>query len=437
MMPEARKEEKTVMTTGEELLDFIRRSPSCFQAADTVCELLKSAGFQVLEENDSWKLIPGGKYLVMRNMSSLIAFSLPTSDPTGFLIGAAHSDSPTFRVKPSPELSKDPHYVRLNTEPYGGGIYSTWMDRPLSAAGRVTVDTGEYLETRLVCIDQDLLVIPHVAIHMNRKANEGAPLNAHTDMMPLLCSAGGEGRFLRILAEAAETDPDKILGMDLFLYNRTPGILWGENREFISSPRLDDLQCAFALLKGFLAAEAPERKIPVYALFDNEEVGSLSRQGADSTFLSDVLHRIAEVTRGGSLSEYLRMTSNSFLVSADNAHAVHPNHPEYADPANRVYMNHGIVIKYNSSLKYTSDGVSGALFRKLCQETGAAVQTYANRSDLPGGSTLGNLSNRHVSLRAVDIGLAQLAMHSSYETAGVHDTEDLIRVMKHYYQKGV
>ncbi|MBO6163470.1 MAG: M18 family aminopeptidase [Lachnospiraceae bacterium] len=422
------------MNIGNELLKFIEKSPTCFQAADTACEMLQQQGYQLLQESEPWDLVPGGRYAVMRNHSSLIAFSLPEGPITGFMIGAAHSDSPTFRVKPLPELAADGHYVKLNTEPYGGGIYSTWLDRPLSVAGRITVETPHGLKARLVRVDRDLFVIPQVAIHMNRKANEGTAFNAHSDMMPLFSSEAGAGSFLDVIAEAAGVQKEDILGTDLFLYNRTPGMLWGKEEEYVSAPRLDDLQCAFALLRGFMAAAPSVSAVPVYALFDNEEVGSLSLQGADSTFLSDVLTRIAgALSQDSSHQDYLRLLAGSFLVSADNAHAVHPNHPEYADPANRVYMNHGIVIKFNGNLKYTSDGVSSALFRKLCRLENVSSQVYTNRSDLPGGSTLGNLSNRHVSLRAVDIGLAQLAMHSAYETAGVKDTEDLIRVMTRFY----
>ena len=416
------------MDTGRKLLRFIENSPVSYQAVDTARKMLEEAGFRVLSETENWQLEAGGKYAVTRNQSSLIAFQLPERELSGFQIAAAHSDSPGFRVKPKAELETEGAYIRLDTEPYGGAIYASWADRPLSIAGRVVVETPDGLEPRLIRIDRDLMVIPHVAIHMNRKVNEGSSYNAHKDMMPLFASLPGKGSFRGLVAQEAGVREEQLLGMDLFLYNRTPGTLWGWQEEFVSAPRLDDLQCAFALLEGFLAAR-PAAAAPVYALFDNEEVGSLTKQGADSTFLADVLRRIS-LALGKGEEEYLRLIADSFLVSADNAHAVHPNHPEYADPLNKVYMNRGIVIKYNANQKYTSDGCSEAVFRKLCRDAGVACQTYTNRSDMPGGSTLGNLSNRHVSLRAVDIGLAQLSMHSCYETAGVKDTEDLIRVME-------
>ena len=271
-------------------------------------------------------------------------------------------------------------------------------------------------------------MIPQMAIHMNREVNKGYAWNAQTDMAPVLGSRKAAGTFRCQIAEAAGVQAQDILSMDLFLYCRTPGAIWGADGEFVSAPRLDDLQCAFALLHGFLQAEQP-KKIPVYALFDNEEVGSLTKQGADSTFLEDVLRRLA----GDKLP---RMLANSFLISADNAHAVHPAHPEVSDPLNRVYMNEGIVIKFNGNQKYTTDGISEALFRLMCERAGVACQTYTNRSDMAGGSTLGNISNGHISVNAADIGLAQLAMHSCYETAGVKDTEDLIHVMKEFYNGG-
>jgi len=275
-------------------------------------------------------------------------------------------------------------------------------------------------------VDSDLLLIPNVAIHMNRKANDGYTWDLQTDLMPVLGSEKAAGSLRRTIAGAAGAEEESVLGMDLYLYCRTPGSLWGFEKEYVSSPRLDDLQCAFSLLKGFLTADKPAA-VPVYALFDNEEVGSLTKQGADSTFLEDVLKRI-----GG--SRYRQMIANSFLISADNAHGVHPNHPEYADPTNRAFLNNGIVIKYNGNQKYTTDGLSEAVFRRLCQKAGVACQTYTNRSDMAGGSTLGNISNAHVSVNAVDIGIAQWAMHSAYETAGVRDMEDLIAVMELFYR---
>ena len=413
------------MCHGNKLLDFIKKSPSPFHAVDTVRRALKAAGFTELLESEEWDLEAQGSYYVVRNGSSLIAFRLPGEDCSGFMIGAAHSDSPTFRVKAQMEMDVQGKYTRLNVEPYGGGIYSSWLDRPLSVAGRVVVRVDGILESRLVNIDRDLLLIPNVAIHLNRKVNEGVSLNAQTDMLPVLGSEKMAGTFRKVVAEAIDVAEEDVMGMDLFLYCRTPGALWGEEEEYVSSTRLDDLQCAYGLLEGFLAAETP-KAIPVYALFDNEEVGSLTKQGADSTFLEDVLRRISG-------HSYRRMVASSFLMSADNAHAVHPAHPELSDPLNRVYINEGIVIKYNGNQKYTTDGISEAVVRTLCDRAGVKCQTYTNRSDMAGGSTLGNISNGHVSVNAADIGLAQWAMHSCYETAGTKDTESMIRLMKEFF----
>ena len=320
------------------------------------------------------------------------------------------------------------NYLRLNTERYGGMLCAPWLDRPLSVAGRVLVRTAEGVESRLVKIDRDLLLIPSVAIHMNREANNGLKYDPKTDMMPLFGTVEDKGKLRAMVAERGGAGETDLLGMDLFLYLRQRGSIWGAGMEFVSAPRLDDLQCAFGCLKGFLAAE-PGESLPVYCLFDNEEVGSSTRQGADSDFLQRTLERLCAVLG----ADYPVAAANSFLVSADNAHAVHPNHPEYADPTHRPHLNGGVVIKHSASQRYTTDALSQAVFTEVCRRAEVPVQHFANRSDLPGGSTLGNIALAHASLYSVDIGLAQLAMHSPYETAGVMDTDYLIRAMAAYY----
>lgn len=428
---------KEYQKCAKEMLDFVERSPSCFHAVENVKRLLEEKGFRELRETEDWKTEAGGGYFVTRNDSSLIAFRIPEAAGgiPGFHIAASHSDSPSFKIKEAPEKTTENHYVILNTEKYGGMILSSWLDRALSVAGRVVVrekDGG--LRTRLVNIDRDLLVIPNVAIHMNREMNNGVAYNPQTDMLPLFaeCREGRkEGALMKRAAKAAGVKREEILGHDLFLYVREKGRIWGENGEFILSPRLDDLQCVFSTVKAFAATE-PKRYINVCAVFDNEEVGSSTKQGADSTFLEDTLWRIAEGL-GLDRSEYLRLVAGSFLISADNAHAVHPNHPEKADPTNRPYLNGGIVIKYHGGQKYTTDAVSTARMKLLCRQAGVPYQTYANRSDLPGGSTLGNISTAHVSVSSVDIGLPQLAMHSAVETAGVQDTQYAVDVLKVFY----
>ncbi len=417
---------------AREMLEFIDKSPTCVQAVKNIGDMLSAAGLAELREADEWKLERGKGYFVTRNESSVIAFRIP-EQLSGFHIAAAHSDSPSFKVKESPESTVEEHYVRLNTEKYGGMILSTWLDRALSVAGRIAVNGEKGIETRLVNVDKDLLVIPNVAIHMNRDMNNGVAYNPQVDMLPLFadCSGGEKRSLMSCVAEAAGVNEEDIMGHDLFLYTREKGRLLGESGEFVLAPRLDDLQCAFSVAKAF-AESVPEQYVNVCAVFDNEEVGSGTKQGADSTFLEDVLWRICEAL-GLSRSEYLRMLAGSFLISADNAHAVHPNHPEKADPTNRPYLNGGIVIKYHGSQKYTTDAVSAAKLKSLCKRAEVPFQTYANRSDIAGGSTLGNISTAHVSVSSVDIGLPQLAMHSAVETAGMRDTKYAVDMLKVFF----
>lgn len=346
---------------------------------------------------------------------------------------ASHSDSPCFKVKEEPEIRVEEQYVKLNVEKYGGMILSTWLDRPLSLAGRVVAADGEDIVIKNVAVDKDLFVIPNVAIHMSRDMNKGVEYNAQTDMLPLYGGAENEGSFRELIAEAAGVKSEDILGGDLFLYNREKGRIFGANGEFICAPRLDDLECVYASLQAMLRA-VPDRYINLMIVFDNEEVGSTTRQGAASTFLQDTLKRICGAV-GMAEDGYHRLLAESFMISADNAHAVHPNHPEKADPTNRPYLNGGIVIKYHGSQKYTTDAVSAAIMKKICEKAGVPWQTYANRSDIAGGSTLGNLSAAQVPVSTVDIGLPQLAMHSAYETAGAKDVEYMIRAMECFYKE--
>lgn len=425
---------KEYMKCAREVLDFIEKSPSCFHAVANVKEMLQEQGFTEVKEAQKWELVPGEGYYVTRNDSALIAFRLPEKPARGFHMTAAHSDSPTFKIKELPEMTVEEHYVKLNTEKYGGMILSTWLDRALSVAGRVVVREGKELVTKLVNVDKDLLVIPNVAIHMNREMNQGVAYNPQCDMLPLFADCSEEKKknaFMKRIAKAAGVKVEDILSHDLFLYPREKGRVLGENGEFLLSPRLDDLQCVFAESRAFCESR-PEEYVNVCAVFDNEEVGSGTKQGADSTFLEDTLYRIAEGL-GLEKGDYLRMIAESFLISADNAHAVHPNHPEKADPTNRPYVNGGIVIKFHGSQKYATDAVSAAKLKGLCEEAHVPYQTYANRSDIAGGSTLGNISTAHVSVSSVDIGLPQLAMHSAVETAGAKDTFYAVEMMKKFF----
>ena len=412
------------------LLAFIDNSPTAWHAAESLAQRLAGEGYTELQETENWALKVPGKYFVRRNGSALIAFRLPSVDFRGFLMMAAHDDSPSFRIKEGAAVPTAGMYTRLNVEKYGGMLCSSWMDRPLSVAGRAAVRDGERVALRLVNIDRDLLLIPNVAIHMDRNVNDGKKFDANVDMLPLFGSAGEEADFLALVAENAGAAPEDLVATELQLYPRMPGTVWGARQEFISAPRLDDLQCVFGCAEGFLTARDGENA-PVLCVFDNEEVGSGTKQGADSSFLADTLHRICLAL--GRDSGYRRTLAASFLISADNAHAVHPNHPEYADRNDRPEMNKGIVIKYNASQKYTTDAVSAAVFAELCRRCGVPTQRYTNRADLAGGSTLGHISTAHVSVDSLDIGLAQLAMHSAYETAGALDTEYLIRAAAAFY----
>lgn len=417
--------------TAGELLDFIKNSPTSFHAAEKMKRRFEEAGFCELKEVEHWDLKSGGKYFVIRNHSAFIGFSIPEADVWKFHIMASHSDSPSFKIKENPEIVTESGYLKLNIEKYGGMLCAPWFDRPLSVAGRIVVREGGKLLEKLVCIDRDLLVIPSVAIHMNREANEGMAYNVQKDMLPLL-GCGEKGSFMRLIADQAKVDPENILGHDLFLYNRTPGVIWGAEDEFISCSRLDDLQCAYASMEGFLQAERKDT-VAVHCVLDNEEVGSTTRQGAASTFLKDTLWRI-NAGLGRSYEQYLMTLARSFMISADNGHSVHPNHPEKSDPVNRPVMNKGIVIKFNANQKYCTDAVSGAVFKEICRRADVPYQVFVNRSDVAGGSTLGNISNTQVAVSTVDVGLAQLGMHSPYETGGCRDTEYLIRAVRGFFR---
>ena len=401
-----------------------------------MCGILEEAGMTRLYESAPWKLEAGKGYYVTRNDSAVIAFRIPKADYTGFQMMASHCDSPVFKIKANAEITADKQYVKLNVEKYGGMLCAPWLDRPLSVAGRVIVRTQEGIETRLVNVDRDLMIIPNLAIHMNRQVNDGYKFNAQVDMLPLFCEKGEEtDAFRRLIASEAGVSAEDILDADLFLYNRMKAVSLGLNNEFVASGRLDDLQCAFASLKGFIAA-TPKDSVAVHCVFDNEEVGSGTKQGAAGTFLSDTLHRINRAM-GRTEDEYLMSIASSFLVSADNAHGVHPNHTEKTDPTNRPYLNKGIVIKYSANQKYTTDAVSGAIMREICRKAEVPFQTFVNRSDMLGGSTLGNISQSQVALNTVDIGLAQLAMHSPYETAGAKDTAYLIEAAKVLFSSSI
>ena len=415
----------------EQFLNFAEQSPTAFHAAAGFRRMLLEKGFRELKETDPWLVDAGGRYFVVRNDSAVIAFEVPETGFSAFRITAAHGDSPAFKLKECFEDGGE-HYVRLNVERYGGMIMSSWLDRPLSVAGRLAVREGDGVGIRLVNLDRDAVLIPNQPIHFNREVNDGYKYDPQTDLLPLYGDGNAKGGLMKEIAETAGVREEEILGHDLFLYNRERASVWGAEDSFFSCARIDDLECAWAAMAALCESTARDA-INVCAVFDNEEVGSSTRQGADSSFLYDTLTRTG-FALGASDGEIRAAIAGSFMVSADNAHAVHPNHPEKFDRQNRAYMNSGVVIKHNANQKYTTDAVSSARFTLICEQAGVPVQHFVNRSDLPGGSTLGNISNTHVSMDTVDIGLAQLAMHSVYETAGAKDLEYLVRALEEFWK---
>ena len=407
------------MNKNQGLFDFINSSPTAFHAVDTLASMLEEAGYTRLYEEKPWQT-DAGKYYVIRNGSSIIALNIPESF-CGFNIMATHTDSPCFKLKAN-SLFGGNVYTRLNTEKYGGAVLSSWIDRPLSLAGRITRKSEDGIVSELWADERPVCIIPGVAPHLDREA-QSRPLDMKSDMLPLIGTAGTE------LSDIIDTAD--ILGYDLYVYNPDKGVSLGANGEYVASPRLDNLQCTYGALMGMLEA-APKDNAAIFCAFDNEEVGSATKQGADSDFLEATLTRICE-SMDMSKSEYYMALSNSFLMSADNAHALHPNHPELSDGANAPKMNGGIVIKFNANQKYTTDAISSAVTSKICEMAGVPSQVYANRSDKPGGSTLGNIASTHVSVMSADIGLAQLSMHSAYETAGALDTEYFCRFAKEFF----
>ena len=417
----------------KDLMNFLDSSVTMFHAINECEKVLQNCGYIYLPENEKWN-IRAGKYYTKRNSSSLIAFDIANGD-YHFQISAAHSDSPTFKLKDRPIIESN-GYLKLNVEAYGGMIDATWLDKPLTLAGRVMVDTGCGIETRLLYIDKDLLIIPNVPIHFNREINKGFAFNNQVDMLPVFSTGNlSEADFDKMLAKELGVKPEAILAKDLYLVNRQKATVIGYDNELISSGRLDDLECVYTSLLGFIEANN-NNHINVFAVFDNEEVGSVTKQGAMSTFLVSTLNRINKAL-GKSDEDYYRAIAKSMLISCDNAHAIHPNHPELFDVKNRPVLNKGIAIKESANQKYTTDAFSRAVLKKILDKNNIPYQTFANRSDIMGGSTLGNLSNTAVSMNAVDIGLPQLAMHSAYETAGAKDVEYAIEALRAFFETNI
>ena len=425
---------------AKNLVDFIYESPTAFHTIETSEELLKVNGFKKLEATEKWNIEKGGKYYTTKNSSAIVAFTVNTDDLTkdGFRMIGSHSDSPSFRVKPNPEMEVEKTYLKLNTECYGGPILNTWLDRPLAIAGRVILKGDNILKPveTLVNINRPVCIIPNLAIHMNRSINEGVALNKQKDMLPfvgLLNETLEKDNFLlNTVANELGRKSEEILDFDLFLYEYEKGSLIGVNEELISSGRLDNLAMSHASLHALINAEA-KSGVNVAVVFDNEEVGSSTKQGADSNMLINILERIS-LCLGQDREDFLRSLYSSFIISADLAHAVHPNVTEKHDPTNRPVMGRGPVIKINANQAYTSDSYSISIYKTICKEAGVNYQEFVNRSDERGGSTIGPISSTHIDIPSVDVGSPILAMHSIRELGCVEDHMDIYKTFKKFYE---
>lgn len=423
----------------QDLMKFLDASSVNFLAAKEIATRLDEAGFKRLDRAEHWTVTPGGKYYTTQNDSAVMAFVAGDNPEAGYHIIAAHSDSPGFRIKPHAEMKCENGVVKLNTEVYGGPILYTWFDRPLSIAGRVIVRSDNPLKPKHVAvrIDRPILTIPHLAIHFNRAVNEGNPLSKQKDMLPVIAIINDEleadNMLLRLISKEIGVDMDQIIDFDLSLYDTTPACVLGLNNEFITSGRIDDLSMVHAALSALIStADIPTRATRVMAVFDNEETGSGTKQGAASPLLKDTLMRINRCL-GGNEESYLIGVANSFMVSADNAHALHPNYPEKQDPTNHPGLGKGPVIKINANCKYMSDADSAAVFAEICRLANVPVQYFVNHSDVAGGSTLGNILTSQIDLRGVDMGAAIWAMHSVRETASAADHDYITKAFTQFY----
>ncbi len=424
-----------------DLMKFLDASPCNFWAVDTVARRLESAGFAELLMADNWELKPGGRYYTTKNGSAIFAFIVGTDPAAGYKIISAHSDSPGFRIKPKAEMLTDGGILKLNTEVYGGPILYTWFDRPLSVAGRVILRSDNPLqpECRLIKFDRPVLTIPHLAIHFNRSVNEGNPLSKQKDMLPVVAklseTAEKDNFLLNLVANELDVAPGDILDFDLMLYDVTPAMRVGVSDEFITSGRIDDLEMVHCAMTALLASSENHGEASmtrVMAIFDNEETGSGTKQGAASPVLRGILERINS-SLGGDNNTLLRSIAKSFMVSADNAHGVHPNYAEKQDPTNHPVLGGGPVIKINANCKYMTDSVGASIFRSLCEKAGVNCQYFVNHSNSVGGSTLGNILTSQIDLRGVDMGATQWAMHSVRETASAADALHIANAFTEFY----
>lgn len=425
---------------ARDLIDFIYQSPTSFQAVETTKKLLNENGFKELKLDEIWEVKLNGKYYVTKNSSAIIAFEVNCNEieKSGFRIIGSHSDSPTFRIKPNSEMVSEGTYLKLNTECYGGPILNTWLDRPLAIAGRVVLKGENILKPieKMVNINKPVCIIPNIAIHLNKGVNEGYALNKQKDMLPLVGlindSLEKDEFLLKELSSILNVNKEEIIDFDLFLYEYEKGSLIGPNEEFISTGRLDNLSMAHASLHALINAKG-QSGVNVVAIFDNEEVGSSTKQGADSNMLLNILERIC-ISMGKTREEFFTTLYSSFIISADLAHAVHPNIPEKHDPTNRPVVGDGPVIKINANQAYTSDAQSIAIYKCICKEANVSYQEFVNRSDERGGSTIGPISSTHIDIPSIDIGSPILAMHSIRELGSVTDHLDIYKTFNKFYE---
>lgn len=423
------------MSISNKLMSFLDKSHSNFHAVNEMAKMMDDSGYKRLKMNEEWHLDDKSKYYVLVNNSAVFAFDMQGYQKDfGYKIVASHTDAPTFKVKPNAVQIKN-NYIIVNSEAYGGLIVYTWMDRPLKLAGRVIVkEEDNKLVTRLYDSKSAVGIIPSLAIHMNRGVNAETKFNRHTQMRPLLGQAE-EFDFKEYLAKQLNVSVEAVIDYDLVFKPFEKAVFVGVNDEFIASNHLDNLQSAYLTFESFINSDN-NGAVNVYASFDNEEIGSMTKQGAQATILKDILNRIS-FAMDQSPEQHLISVAKSFIVSADNAHANHPNYLSANDENHFVDLNGGVVIKYSANQKYTTDSLSAALMMQLSELSGARIQTYVNRADAPGGSTLGAISGTQISIMSVDIGLPQLAMHSSMELAGTEDNEAMFELIKSYYNNAI
>lgn len=408
----------------KKLAGLMEKSPTSFNVIEQNKKILDKNGYVELNESEEWKLTPGGKYYLTRNLSTLVAFQMPkTKNPNGFMIVASHSDHPCFKIKQNTEIDIEGEYTLINTDPYANLMYYTWMDRPLTVGGKIFRKTKSGIKTEVVNANKPLFLIPSLSNHQQDNVNKnGFRVNAHTQLRPLF---GGENA--KLLDLIADNKKD-IIDYELYAVQYTKPLIWGANNEYLSARAIDDQACVYCSLLGFIEA-TPKNSIPIHVVFDNEEPGSATKQGAASILLTNVLKRIAP--------NYKQMLPSSFIVSADNGHAFHPNYPEITDSTMKCHMGKGIVLKYSTNLSYSTDGLSSAIALDIAKSINIPIQKFYNKAGAPHGSTLGKFISPETTIACADMGLAQLAMHSGYETCSTKDPIYLKEFMKKVYSSSL